>query len=193
MTLQQNRVEASLSTLMAMLKRHDRRQRWAEASPSVPTATLKCRNRCRSPTAMLKHCDWRQWWAEASPSVPTATLKRRDWRWSPTTMHKHRDRHRSTMTTLKRRNQRRSPTTMLKRCDRCGLELLASPLSLIGDGVSFIDNGWAQRWRWVSLFFFFFLTEMATEMFCGSWFLFGVLGIEIPVSFYGSWFLFCGL
>ena len=45
----------------------------------------------------------------------------------------------------------------------------------------------------VGFLVFFFLTEMATEMFCGSWFLFGVLGIEILVSFYGSWFLFCGL
>ena len=29
---------------------------------------------------------------------------------------------------------------------------------------------------------FFFLTEMAIAMFCGSWFLFGVLGIEIRLT-----------
>ena len=34
-------------------------------------------------------------------------------------------------------------------------------------------------WSGFPCFFFFFLTKMAIEMFCGSWFLFGVLGIEI--------------
>ena len=41
--------------------------------------------------------------------------------------------------------------------NRCGLELSASPLSLIGDGLSFIDDGWAQ-WR---LWFVFFWLELS--------------------------------
>ena len=36
------------------------------------------------------------------------------------------------------------------------------------------DGGLCFWYPW-----FFFLTEMAIAMFCGSWFLFGVLGIEI--------------
>ena len=34
-------------------------------------------------------------------------------------------------------------------------------------------------WSGFPCFCFFFFIEMAIEMFCGSWFLFGVLGIEI--------------
>ena len=52
---------------------------------------------------------------------------------------------------------------------------------LNGDGGLYFF-GW-NCWRFgvgiLVFFFFFFLTEMAIEMFCGSWFLFGVLGIEI--------------
>ena len=41
--------------------------------------------------------------------------------------------------------------------------------------------GWSCRRFGVGflVFVFFFMIEMAIEMFCGSWFLFGVLGIEI--------------
>ena len=44
------------------------------------------------------------------------------------------------------------------------------------------DSGWCRQRFGVGIlvfFFFFFLTEMAIEMFCGSWFFLGVLGIEI--------------
>ena len=100
------------------LKRHDRCQRRAEASPLMPTATLKRhhrrrspmatlkrRDRHQSPTATLKHCHRCQRQAEASPSVPMATLKRRN-------------RHRSPMATIKRHDRRWLPTATLKHRDQ---------------------------------------------------------------------------
>ena len=110
--------------------------------------------------------DWHQRRVEALPTVPMAMLKRRDRRRSPTVMLKCHDWHRSPTAMLKLRDRCQSPTATLKRHDQCGLESSASPLSLIGDGLSFIGDGWAQRRRWVgvvgdlewvSLFLFFFL------------------------------------
>ena len=103
------------------MKRRDWRQRWAEASLLVPTATLKCRDRRRSPT-----------------------LKHRDWHWSPT---------------LKRCDRRWLPMATLKCCDRCGLESSMSPLSLIGDGLSYIGDSWAW-WRWWFVFFWLELSAI---------------------------------
>ena len=121
------------------LKHRYQRQWWHLSVAIGANDELKCR-------------DQRQRRAEASWSVPTATVKR----W---------DRRRSPMAMLKHHNRRWLPTATLKRHDRCGLESSALPLSLIGDGLSFIGDGWAQRRRWievvgdlewVSLFLFFF-------------------------------------
>ena len=100
------------------LKRRDQCQWRAEASPSMPTATLKRHHRRRSPMATLKHhdqhksptatlkrCHWCQRQAEASPLVPMATLKRRNRCWSP-------------MATIKRRDRPWLPTVMLKHRDQ---------------------------------------------------------------------------
>ena len=107
---------------------------------------------------------------------------------------------------LKRRNWRRSPMATLKRrrrlgitigvdCQRrrlsvaigvgwshqCRLELNRRWFELHRQRLSLTATmGWSCRRFGVGflVFVFFFMIEMAIEMFCGSWFLFG-LGIEI--------------